>query len=188
MIRIDDLYIVNYCHPNCAPFQNIMRLPEEEAFALARRLPAENADTTAFYRFADFINYYPLRMQADRFLHSAFLSLGGNPKTEHPLSFVLHGSDYLLKWFGNGLIAKIPLAKIPSEYISFTYGDSSAVLRRGGTPVMVTKETLAESMRGYRGTLDEYMKEIAEKHYYIEAQLWSDDYCAGYTHLPYIQK
>lgn len=28
----DDLYIVNYCHPNCVPLKNIMRLPKEGAF------------------------------------------------------------------------------------------------------------------------------------------------------------
>ncbi len=31
MINTNELYIVNYCHPNCRPFQNIMRLPKEQA-------------------------------------------------------------------------------------------------------------------------------------------------------------
>ena len=38
MINIDDLYIVNYCHPNCVPLRNIMRLPKDEAYALAHEM------------------------------------------------------------------------------------------------------------------------------------------------------
>lgn len=55
----DDLYIVNYCHPDCRPLENIMRLPEAEAFQLARQLAQAHPDTTAFYRFADFHNTTP---------------------------------------------------------------------------------------------------------------------------------
>ncbi len=45
MIDIKELYIVNYCHPNCKPLQNIMRLPEKQAFEkageLAGKIPNE---------------------------------------------------------------------------------------------------------------------------------------------------
>lgn len=77
---IDSLYLVHYCHPNCKPFQNIMRLPKEKAFLLAEKLAKENPDTTAFYRFADFANYYPHRLQTDEFLYENFSRLGGNRK------------------------------------------------------------------------------------------------------------
>lgn len=49
-MTIDDLYIVNYCHPSCTPLLNIMRLPKDEAFALAYKMAEQNKDTTAFYR------------------------------------------------------------------------------------------------------------------------------------------
>ena len=55
---INSLILVHYCHPNCKPFQNIMRLSKEKAFLLAEKLTKENPHTTAFYRFADFENYY----------------------------------------------------------------------------------------------------------------------------------
>jgi hypothetical protein len=32
MVSIDEFCIVNYCHPNCIPLKNIIRLPKEEAF------------------------------------------------------------------------------------------------------------------------------------------------------------
>jgi hypothetical protein len=177
MKNTDGLYILNYCHHNCTPLKNIMRLTKEEAFALAHAMAANNADTTAFYRFADFQNYYPLRLEVDRILYNTFISLGGNPKTEHPLSFVLQGSDYLDRWFDNGNITKIQLKSIPSEYISFTYGDSCAVLKRSGNITLITKEMLLDSICKFEGTIDDYMKEITQKHYYIEVQLWNDDYC-----------
>ena len=36
MIDINTLSLVNYCHPDCEPLKNIMRLPKEEAFAMAK--------------------------------------------------------------------------------------------------------------------------------------------------------
>lgn len=63
-------------------------LPEKEAFSLAHELAVRNPDTTAFYRFADFINYYSLRMSQENCLYEMFISLGGKPKEKHPLSFV----------------------------------------------------------------------------------------------------
>lgn len=36
MINIEELFIVNYCHPSCRPLENIMRLPREEAFAFGQ--------------------------------------------------------------------------------------------------------------------------------------------------------
>ncbi len=177
MININDLYIVNYCHPNCVPFLNICRLPKDEAFETAYKMAENNPDTTAFIRFADFENYYPRRMKQDEYLYDFFVSLGGNPKEKHPLSFVLHGCDYLDKWFGNGTINKIKLENIPSEYISFTLGDSMSAYMRDGKLTMYTKEMLSDILHDYDSSIDDFMKEIVEKHYYIEVQLWNDDYC-----------
>lgn len=177
MINIDELWIVNYCHPNCMPLQNIVRLPKEEAFLLAHEMAAKNTGLTAFWRFGDFSNYYALRMKQDARLYELFISLGGMPNVEHPLSFVLQGSEYLDGWFDKGTITKILLSEIPSECISFTYGDSGAVMNRTGEISVLTKEMAIDSIRKYDGTIDEFMNEISEKYNYIEAQLWNDDYC-----------
>ena len=179
MINTDDLNIVNYCHSNCTPLSNICRLPEKEAFSLAYEMSSSNSDTTAFYRFADFINYYPLRMKQDEYLYNLFVSLGGRPKEKHPLSFVLHGSEYLENWFGNSIITKTSLKDIPSEYISFTLGDSGAVFKRNEKITMYTKEMLIQIMREYQGTIDDFMNEVVENYYYIEVQLWNDYYTNG---------
>jgi hypothetical protein len=164
---------------------NICRLPQEEAFSLAYEMAVNNPETTAFYRFADFENYYPRRINTDKYLYELFIALGGNPVEKHPLSFVLQGSEFLDNWFGNGIVNRIKLKNIPSEFISFTLGDSMAVfkkngertLERHGELTMYTKEMLFDIIKKYDGTIDEYMNEIKEKYHYIEVQLWKDDYC-----------
>ena len=177
--------IVHYCHPNCKPFMNICRLPKEEAFSLASAMAADNPETTAFWRFADFENYYPLRMSQDEYLLELFLSLGGSPKERHPLSFVLQGSEFLDNWFGNGPVFKIKLKDVPSEYISFTLGDSGAAAKKNGATAnglqrgnltMYTKEILLTAINDFNGAIDDFLSETAKKYTYIEAQLWNDDY------------
>ena len=177
MIDINELYIVNYRHPNTVPFKNICRLPKEEAFALAHKMAVGNLDTTAFGRFADFENHYPRRMKTDEYLYNRFVSVGGNPKEKHPLSFVLHGSDYLNNWFGNGVVSKIKLEYIPSEAVSFTMGDSGAVLKRADELTMYSKEMLANILKNYESSINDFIAEISKDYHYIEAQLWNDDYC-----------
>ena len=170
--NIDDMYIVNYCHKSCVPLKNIMRLPKEQAFALAYEMAEKNKNTTAFYRFADFENYYYERLETDELLYKRFLELGGKPAEKHPLSFVLHGSDFLGNWFDNGIVIKIPLRRIPSELISFTYGDSMTVRKMQGNFTMLTKEMLAETAENYNGTTEDFISEINKQYHYIEVQVW----------------
>lgn len=181
MINIAEVHIVNYNHRNCKPLQNIMRLPKEEAFQKAAELAEANKETTAFYRFADFATYYPRRMETDKALYRRFIELGGNPTEKHPLSFVLQGSAYLSEWFDDGIVTRIPLAKIPADSISFVYGDSMSTLEREGAFEMVTKDMLFERMEAYTGTLAEFMEEINTTCHYIEVQLWDDRWCSEST-------
>ena len=174
-MTIDDLYIVNYCHSSCTPLLNIMRLPKDEAFALAYKMAGQNKDTTAFYRFADFENYYPRRLQTDKLLYARFVELGGKPLQEHPLSFVLQGSAYLNDWFDNGIATKIPLNSISSNHISFTYGDSMASLKKHSGFTMLTKDMLLKVMYDYNGTTEEFMTNIQKQYHYIEVQVWDDE-------------
>ena len=177
-MTFDDLQIVNYCHPNCKPLQNIMRLPKDEAFALAYEMAGKNKNTTAFYRFADFEKYYPERLQTDALLYRRFIELGGKPIEEHPLSFVLQGSEYLNAWFDHGVVTTIPLKRIPFDFISFTYGDSQSTLKRHGKFTMLTKDMLLRDISDYNGTLEEFLVDISNRYHYIEVQVWNDA-CLG---------
>ena len=126
MIELENLMLVNYCHPDCVPLKNIMRQTKEKAFKMAKDLSDAHPETTAFYRFKDFENYYKLREAQDKYLYDSFLAIGGKPETDHPLSFVIEGSKYLKEWFGNGIETRIPIKGIDKKHISFTLGDSGA--------------------------------------------------------------
>ena len=174
MKTFDELILVNYCYPDCIPLMNIMRLPREEAFALAGSLAKAHPETTAFYRFADFDRYYALREKQDAYLYARFAERGGLPEEKHPLSFVIEGSDYLLNWFGNGTESKLRLRDILPCHISFTIGDSGAAYEKDGTAELLTTEELKARLLRYDGDVSAFLK-AAGKHY-IEAQLWSDRY------------
>ncbi len=176
---MQDLYIVNYRNPSCAPLQSITRLPEAEAFALAKMLSA-NHQGTAFGRFADFVHYYPKRIRTERWLYEHFLALGGEPATEHPLYFVLQGSEYLNGWFDNGSVTKLPLAAIDAKHVSFTLGDSMSKMDKPERRDPFLKDSLFERI-GHSGGVDRFLREIKAQYNYVEVQLWQDAYCAEYT-------
>ena len=173
MINFDGLILVNYCHPDCTPMMNIMRLPKAEAFALARKMADAHPETTAFYRFADFENYYALREAQDAYLYARFVELGGKPEEMHPLSFVIESSDYLREWFGNGIETRLPLCEIDPCHISFTIGDSGADFQKNGKVDLLTVEDLRRRLSEYED-FDTFMRAAGRN--YVEAQLWSDRY------------
>lgn len=174
MKTFDELILVNYCYPDCVPLMNIMRLSKEEAFALASVFAESHPETTAFYRFADFNNYYSLREEQDKYLYARFVELGGVPEEEHPLSFVIEGSEYLQNWFGKGIESRLRLGDILPGHISFTIGDSGAEYKKNGSVELLTVEDIKEQLLKYGNDFEAFMKATGKS--YIEVQLWSDKY------------
>lgn len=171
---MDTLWLEYYCHPDCEPLKNIMHLPRDEAFALAKQLADAHPETTAFYRFADFENYYPRRLRTDALLLDMFQKLGGNPRCGHPLSFVLGSSDYLHQWFGSGKILRIPLSAIAEDIISFTVGDSMSTLAKEGSLKMFTLPMLRAAVHKHPQGAQGWLRDTLEGHQYIEAQVWGE--------------
>ena len=174
MNELAHICLTHYYYKDTEPLKNIMLLPEEEAFKKAAELAAEHPETKSFYRFADFVNYYPRRKAADEWLYNHFKALGGKPELKHPYSFVLFENAYLKEWFSNGESVKVLLSDIPEEQVSFTLGDSCAVYEREGDIALRTKKMLFEEINAFEGTVEEYAKFIEEKHYYIEVQVWCE--------------
>lgn len=174
MKTFDELTLVNYCYTDCIPLMNIMRLPPKEAFALAAELAKNHPETTAFYRFADFENYYSLRKKQDEHLYSRFIELGGRPEEKHPLSFVVEGSDYLFDWFGKGIASRLRLNDILPCHISFTIGDSGAEYKKCGNVELLTVNDLKEQVLKRGNDFADFVQSTGK--HYIEAQLWSDQY------------
>lgn len=174
MIELENLMLVNYCHPDCVPLKNIMRQTKEKAFKMAKDLSDAHPETTAFYRFKDFENYYKLREAQDKYLYDSFLAIGGKPETEHPLSFVIEGSKYLKEWFGNGIETRIPIKGIDKKHISFTLGDSGAEYGRNGSVRLLGLQDMLELLEEQFGDFNDFLNSIGKQ--YVEVQLWSDEY------------
>ena len=51
---MQNLYMTHYYYPGTDPWQNIMNLPEAEAFRVAEELAGAHPGTQSFGRFADF--------------------------------------------------------------------------------------------------------------------------------------
>ncbi|MCR4792703.1 MAG: hypothetical protein K5871_08130 [Lachnospiraceae bacterium] len=169
---MDKLYITHYYYPGTDPWKNIMLLPEEEAFCKAKELADLHPDTTSFGRFADFENYYPVRKKADAFVRERFIGLGGKPKLEHPYSFTLMECEYLREWFNSSDKIIIDLEDIPDDQVSFTLGDSCALMIHGNEPVVLTKKTLLEQIAACNGSAEAFCKRSLGKYAYVEVQLW----------------
>jgi hypothetical protein len=149
-----------------------MLLPKEEAFRKAKELADLHPDTTSFGRFADFENYYPARKKADAFVRERFIGLGGKPKLEHPFSFTLMECEYLREWFNSSDKIIIDLKNIPDDQVSFTLGDSCALIVHGEEPIVLTKKMLLERIEACNGSTEAFFKESLGKCAYVEVQLW----------------
>ena len=169
----EPILITHYFFPGTDPWKNIMNLPEKEAFRVAAELAEEHPDTTSFGRFADFINYYPNRKRADEYVREKFMELGGRPKLMHPYSFVLGECDYLRDWFDTNDKLVLALSDVPDDQISFTLGDSCALLIHGEEPKVLTKTMLLDGINACGGSVEEYCKKTLGKYAYVEVQLWS---------------
>ncbi|MBQ6105395.1 MAG: hypothetical protein IJL03_05555 [Lachnospiraceae bacterium] len=169
---MERLYITHYYYPGTDPWKNIMHLSEEEAFRVAGELAASHPDTTSFYRFADFVNYYPQRKKADEYVRDAFIRLGGKPKLRNPYAFVLGDCEYLKKWFDTSDKLVLDISDIPDEQISFTIGDSCAIITQGLEPTALTKTMLFERIRVCGGSLQAFLEKELGKYAYVEVQLW----------------
>ena len=169
---MDKLFITHYYYPGTDPWKNIMNLPEQEAFRTAEELAAAHPDTTSFGRFADFQNYYPLRQKADSYLRDAFIRFGGKPRLMHPYSFVLGECEYLKDWFDSSEKIVLDLSDIPDAQVSFTIGDSCALIGQGTEPAVLTKKMLLERIGDCDGSVDAFLKKSLGRWPYVEVQLW----------------
>ena len=66
----------------------------------------------------------------------------------------------------------VDLEDIPDDQISFTLGDSCALMIHGKEPVVLTKKNLLERIEACNGSVEEFFKEYLGQYAYVEAQLW----------------
>ena len=183
-LDIGSLYITNYREAGGLPLMNIMRLPEEEAFAFAGKLAEKT--TSKNNRYGDyFARYYQKRKATEEWLYEKVCQGGGKPKNRHPIYFVLGEDPGFQTFYGTADSIRIPLRDIAADEISFTPRDSMHLKDMGMTEGIVWNKTAFLDMIEKSGKrVGEYIFSLpgfyGNPGSYIEVQLWNDDYLDAY--------
>ena len=90
----------------------------------------------------------------------------------HPYSFVLGECEYLKDWFDSSDRIVLDISDIPDDQISFTIGDSCALIGQGTEPAVLTKKMLLERIGDCDGSVDAFLKKSLGRWPYVEVQLW----------------
>jgi hypothetical protein len=85
---------------------------------------------------------------------------------------VLGECEYLRNWFDTDDKIVFDLSDIPDDQVSFTLGDSCALLIHGEVPTVLTKAMLLDGINACDGSTEEYLKSVLGKYAYAEVQLW----------------
>ncbi len=133
---------------------------------------------TAYERFRAIYNYYPKRLETEKWLYDEARKIGVHPSYKSPWYFVLGDSPVLQAGFGaNSYQYKIDLDLINSKDISFSIGDSMGVYYLPTVyKVLYTKEDIINMSNNHILDLPYEYQLLQPKHRYIEAQLWTDKY------------
>jgi len=179
-LTIDNLYITNYQETGAKPLRNIMRLPKEEAYQLAKQLSENTAARNNRYG-SYFEQYYQKRQRTEEWLYHQFIKSGGKPETKHPIYFVLCECKNFQSSLGNENQIQISLKDISYEHISFTPRDSMHVKDMGITEGTVWNKNdflnmICDSGKSVSDFILNLPAMFGRPGSYIEVQLWSDKY------------
>jgi len=153
-----------------------MRLPEKEAFELAKELHKETPICEAYGRFSDenFEAYYKIRTRAEKWLYEKFLEIGGKPQTAHPVYFYVHGWRLEDKFWETKITECIALKDIDACDVSFIFGDSCGEVDRPERKEPFMKDELMQYIALHDNDIKKLLKTV--RHGMIEAQIWNDKY------------
>lgn len=180
------LYLYHYYERDFGPFSPLTALP----FDAAKKVLLEQKATGKF-RNPDIDGFLQKRYERDKKLYNLFIAHGGKPVRTAPIYMMLGEHKQWESAYENPAVIKIPLEEFDPLTVSFTYGDSFAVLN----PALYGKEEFwgkiyfsdeilqiieRFGMPPYveydfkRGI---YPKDKNINHYlkYVEAHVWSDD-------------
>lgn len=159
----------------------IFNLPcDDKAFIVAKKLSSNsNSKNNRYGRY--FERYYERRLNTEVILYNQFVKNSGKPQTHQPIYFVLCDNQGMANFYGNDDSIKIPLAHIPSEYISFTPRDSMHLMDMGILNGNVWSkgilfEMLSSPNKGIGNQIIDIPSMYGKSGGYIEVQVWNDSY------------
>lgn len=174
MIVKNELVLYHYYELAMGPFVNLSDLPLEESERILEMIRAEGI-TFASRRSRD---YLTIRRELESKAREMFIAKGGKPIRRVPHYMTLGECPWLLDWYKQGQVLKIPLENFSRDNSSFTYGDLFPTMRyKDGKPYREQVYTMDEIM----GVIQEFgfpQEWNAEgklgPERYIEAQIWDD--------------
>lgn len=176
-------YLTHYYEKEYGPFLNLSMLDLDKAEKLLEKIRQENN------RFASKRdkNYLTFRAALEEKIRDLFIQKGGKPVRHKPHYMILGSCPWLLDWYVDGASISFPLNKIPTDQISFTYGDSFPAMRyEDGSPYrkcVYRLEELPSLISKYGLPQDWNPEGKLGPDRYIEAQIWMPIPVESINHL-----
>jgi len=181
MVPRDGFLLYHYYDESTGPLRNLSALRPEEGDALLNRLKEGN------FGYASRREgwYMERRRELEALARSLFLEKGGRPRTAYPHYFVIGECPWLETWYPRPRHVCLPLAELPQDCVSFTYGDMF--------PTFSDRVADGREYRKALYTADEILR-LIEKYglpqewnprgekgpeRYVEAQVWLEDPISG---------
>lgn len=186
------MYLFHYYDRDFKPFKSLTELPFDEAKQILLKQKADGK-----FHNPDIDGFLKKRYDRDNRLRDMFIAHGGKPKRKVPIYMMLGEHRQWESAYENPAVIKIPLSEFNPFTVSFTYGDSFAILN----PALFGKEEywnkvyfadeIIEIVDRYG--LPPYInydfkrgiyptdKDINNHLKYVEAHIWSDDVLDRYS-------
>jgi hypothetical protein len=116
---MEKLYLYHYFEKENGPLLNLSSLSIEEAEIIQNKIRGKK-EVFAANRPEWYIRR---RKELEQTVRNKFIEKGGKPLTLYPQYFVVEKCDWLLSWYKKPVYIKIPINKMNTNEISFTYGD-----------------------------------------------------------------
>ncbi len=117
------LFLFHYYNRDFKPFKSLTELPFEEAKQILLQQRADGK-----FRHPNIDVFLQKRYDRDRKLRKMFLARGGNPQRTVPIYMMFGEHKQWASAYENPAVIKIPLTEFDPLTVSFTYGDSFAIL------------------------------------------------------------
>jgi hypothetical protein len=121
----EPLFLYHYYEAAIGPFRSLSELDRAAAEDVLQHL-RDAGLTFAAWRGPD---YLAVRREIERRIREQFVRKGGQPRRAHPHYLVVGPCAWLRGWYRDGRAARVALAAIRPEAVSFTYGDSFPAMR-----------------------------------------------------------